>query len=395
MPKFVADSPIFEAPLPAPGESGAISVRPDRRIPSLDGLRAVASLMVLCYHFGPHIVRDQSRFDVLHRLPQLTWAGVDLFFVLSGFLISGILLDSRQSPRYFKVFYARRVFRIFPLYYLLLFAYICALAIYGNRTAELGRLFENPLSPWTYSLYFQNFAMTAAGSFGPIWLAGTWSLAVEEQFYLTLPVMIRKLTPKLLAWCVLGAFLGAPLLRAAIQKFRFVDPMGGYVLLPSRIDSLAAGVLITMLLRYRYRWIAGEERTIRFAVMAFLFIWIAYEYIPNPQAIRLAFIVHTGNAVAFAGILLVVLLSPLAPLSRFLSTPVMRELGNMAYSTYLFHPILLCIVFHVIKGHDPLLKNGGDLPVIGLALISTLILSWLSWRFFEKPLIRRGHQYQY
>ncbi len=351
--------------------------------------------MVLCYHFGPHIVRAQSPFHILHRLPQLTWAGVDLFFVLSGFLISGILLDSRQSPRYFKVFYARRVFRIFPLYYLVLCAYICALAICGNRTAELGRLFENPISPWAYLLYFQNFAMTAAGNFGPIWLAGTWSLAVEEQFYLTLPVMIRKLTPRFLGWCVLASFLGAPILRAVIQKFRFVDSMGGHVLLPSCIDSLAAGVLITMLLRYRYRWIAGEERRIRLAVMAFVLTWIAYEYIPNPQAIRLAFIVHTGNAIAFAGILLVVLLSPRNPLSRFLSTPAMRELGNMAYSTYLFHPILLCIVFRVIKGRDPLLRDAGDLPVVGAALISTLILSWLSWQFFEKPLIRRGHQYQY
>jgi peptidoglycan/LPS O-acetylase OafA/YrhL len=171
--------------------------------------------------------------------------------------------------------------------------------------------------------------------------------------------------------------------------------MGGYVLLPSRIDALAAGVLITMLLRYRYRWIAGEERWIRRAVMAFIVIWIAYEYIPNPHAIRLAFIVHTGNAIAFAGILLVVLLSPRAPLSRFLSTPAMRELGNMAYSTYLFHPILLCIAFRVIKGYDPLIKDAGDLPVVGIALLSTLILSWLSWRFFEKPLIGRGHQYQY
>jgi peptidoglycan/LPS O-acetylase OafA/YrhL len=383
------------APESASNEPGAVAVRADQRIPSLDGLRAVASLMVVAYHFGPHIVRTQSPFSFLHALPQLMWSGVDLFFVLSGFLIAGILLDARQSSNYFKVFYIRRAFRIFPLYYLVLFAYIGTVAILGERTGQLGRLFENPISPWAYLFYLQNFAMTSAAGFGPIWLAGSWSLAVEEQFYATLPLLIRKLNIRVLMRVVVATFFGAPILRAAIQKFRFIDPMAGHVLLPTCVDSLAAGVLVALLVRDHYSWITAKKRQIRWGTVACLLAWIGYQYMPNPQAIRLAFILRSGNAIVFAGVLLVILMHPKSAISRFLATQPMRQLGNMAYSTYLFHPILLCVAFRVMTGHDPELNGSSDLPALAAALLSTLALSFLSWRIFERPLLSVGHRYAY
>ncbi len=172
---------VKESALALAPESRSV-VRPDSRIPALDGLRGVASLMVLAYHFGPHIVRDdRSRYVFLHRIPPLWFEGVPLFFVLSGFLISGILVDARSSPRYFQTFYARRLFRIFPLYYLVLLGYGMMIALGQANTNA--RLFESPLPLWTYWLYLQNFAMAATNSFGAIWMAGSWSLAVEEQFY--------------------------------------------------------------------------------------------------------------------------------------------------------------------------------------------------------------------
>jgi peptidoglycan/LPS O-acetylase OafA/YrhL len=370
-------------------------VRPDTRIPALDGLRALASLMVVFYHFGPHIVRAESEFSFLRALPRLAWAGVDLFFVLSGFLISSILLGSRGSPRYFRTFYARRAYRIFPLYYLTLLAYIAATVVVGDHAAEFGRLFENPIPAWTYLFYVQNVAMTAAGSFGPIWLAGTWSLAIEEQFYLLLPAIVRWTTPKGLCRLAVCSLLAAVVVRAAIQKFRFWDPIGGYVLLPARMDALAAGVLIALLVHYRQQWIAGRERRIRQYVLGFLLLWMGYEYLPNPQAIRLAFVVHTGDALAFAGILLVVLTSSGSSFAKFLSTRWMRGLGNMAYSTYLFHPIVLCMVFRLMKGYDPVLVSVGDLTPLAVALAMSLALSWLSWNVFERPLVAQGHRSRY
>lgn len=163
--------PDFANPAPV---RAASSLGLNGRIPALDGLRAVASLMVVFCHFGPHIVRSStSEFTFLHLLPRSGGEGVELFFVLSGFLISGILVNARNSPRYFRTFYIRRALRIFPLYYLVLATYVAAVLLLGVRAASLGRLFENPLPIWTYFLYVQNFAMAAGSSFGAIWMAGS------------------------------------------------------------------------------------------------------------------------------------------------------------------------------------------------------------------------------
>src|ERR1051326_3258085 len=130
------------------------AVKADARIPALDGLRAIASLTVVFYHFFPHIARDwTSPFWALQNLPRHGDEGVNLFFVLSGFLISGILVNARDSPRYFSTFYVRRAWRIFPLYYLVLGAYVVALAVAGPGSAALGRLLAPQLPLWTYFLY--------------------------------------------------------------------------------------------------------------------------------------------------------------------------------------------------------------------------------------------------
>src|SRR5204863_878609 len=128
----------------------------------------------------------------------------------------------KESPRYFRTFYARRAFRIFPLYYIIFLAYALAIAILGSRPLALGRLFESPLPTWTYAVYLQNFAMAAANSYGPIWMAGSWSLAIEEQFYFTLPAIIRYVGSHGLFRLTLAVIVGAPVLRALIQKFKFV-----------------------------------------------------------------------------------------------------------------------------------------------------------------------------
>ncbi len=370
-------------------------VRPDQRIPALDGLRAIASLMVVFYHFGPHIVRNGGPFSFLHWLPETVWQGVDLFFVLSGFLIASILFEVRESPHYFKTFYARRAFRLLPLYYLVLLGYVAAVGILGERTRELGRLFENPLGLATFFFYAQNFAMTAAGSFGPTWLAGTWSLAVEEQFYFTLPLMIRRFTTRTMWRMVFAGFLGALFLRGAINKFKFLPVIGAYVLLPARLDSLAAGVFVAMLVRYRYDLIARRARLIRRGTIVAAVVWMIWECVPNPQSIRLHFIAYSAWATIFAGLLLSVLVSPDTRLSRFLSVPWMRELGNMAYSTYMLHGIALCIVFRIWRGCDPQLDSLADLPPLGVALILALLASWVSWRFFERKMLVIGRNYRY
>jgi peptidoglycan/LPS O-acetylase OafA/YrhL len=164
-----------------------------KRFPELDGLRGIAILMVLLEHYvaestyGP----KGSLSFMLSRVSRLGWTGVDLFFVLSGFLIGGILFDFRNSPNYMKTFYMRRVYRILPIYYLWLALYVIV--------GLVGSMWIAPYHPGAfamsvpiavYVLFFQNFIFPPISRFGTYFVGPTWSLAVEEQFYLV--ALLRK-----------------------------------------------------------------------------------------------------------------------------------------------------------------------------------------------------------
>ena len=374
------------------------SLRPlvtaDSRIPALDGLRGIASLMVLALHFGPRIVPEaDSSFLFLRRIPPFWLEGVDLFFVLSGFLISGILVDVRKSPRYFTTFYARRIFRIFPLYYVVLLGY--GLAIILGHADSTTWLFESPLPYWSYVLYVQNFAMASANSFGPWWMAASWSLAIEEQFYLTLPAIIRRVNDRGLFRLAILGLAAAPILRALIQRFKFLPGLANYVLLPTRVDALAVGVLVMLLWRHRGPWLRIHRNRIAWGTFGAVLAWTLYPYLPNPHAIRLAFVNYTINGLVFGAILLSLLIFPMSAAGRLLSTRFMRNLGNMAYSTYLFHPILLCVVFRVLRSKDPVLTDLADLVPVAVAAMITFGLAWISWSQFESRLLRIGHKFHY
>jgi peptidoglycan/LPS O-acetylase OafA/YrhL len=162
------------------------------RVPELDGIRGCAILLVIVWHYiaceihatPPGIVRSY-----LVSALSLTVSGVDLFFVLSGFLIAGILLDNRSASNYFRVFYVRRVCRIFPLYFLVLGMFVAFVALGATQSSRLSWIFHDPLPLWSYATFTQNVFMGLRGDFGPFWLGMTWSLAVEEQFYCFIPFL--------------------------------------------------------------------------------------------------------------------------------------------------------------------------------------------------------------
>jgi peptidoglycan/LPS O-acetylase OafA/YrhL len=237
--------------------------------------------------------------------------------------------------------------------------------------------------------------MTAFNTFGPVWLAGTWSLAIEEQFYLLLPAVVRLVSPQTLwrtCWIACGAAL---LLRVVIAKFRLTSPMGAYVLLPARMDTLAAGVIVAYALRYRRDVIDRLRGWWPRLAVGLGFAWAVYPYFSNAYSIRLAVIDHTVNALLFALVLLSLVILPASRISRFLSIGWMREIGNLAYSTYLFHPILLGLTFRLLKGNDPLLGSRGDLAPLAVAAVATLAIALCSWHLFEKPLLKVGHRFSY
>src|ERR1035438_3416002 len=198
-------------------------------VPQLDGLRGIAILAVLLYHLG-------GRFPALHVefATIYGFAGVDLFFVISGFLITGILLDSVGSEHYFRNFYVRRMLRIWPLYFALLaFVFILLPMVVP---ALRGRIFAQ-CHPWqSYLVFAQNFFVRDFG-IGPVGV--TWSLAIEEQFYLVWPLLLFLLPRKVLPAFLIGIVLLSPVVRAVAQ-LHGASPTTLYTRTIFRLDAISA-----------------------------------------------------------------------------------------------------------------------------------------------------------
>ena len=179
-------------------------------MPAIDGLRAFAVLAVLLVHF-PY-PGHYALFRTLHltRAADAGWVGVDLFFVISGFLITGILLDSKGSPHYFRNFYIRRALRIWPLYYAVLF-FVLVVYPFVHPT---GSMVHQTASWFYYVFYIQNFVL-----YGSRLLGVTWSLAVEEQFYTTWPVVVSMLSRKNFQRLVFMLLLAAPIIRIIVRPY--------------------------------------------------------------------------------------------------------------------------------------------------------------------------------
>ena len=202
------------------------------RIPELDGLRGLAiGLVILCHYVANADHRQLGIWP--HRILTgftFGWSGVDLFFVLSGFLIGGILLEAREAPHYFRAFYMRRVHRILPVYYVwvLLFAGLVMWGLWvapGSLGATKADLREVPI----HLLFLQNL-QTGLPGLTWMWLAVAWSLAVEEQFYLVMPLMIRWLNSRTTMWVLVMVICGAPLFRLLVFECDFTGYDGYHVL---------------------------------------------------------------------------------------------------------------------------------------------------------------------
>ncbi len=374
------------------------------RIPALDGLRGIAILLVLLRHaiFGVTSVQGietHSRFtNFVIACGQLSWSGVDLFFVLSGFLIGGILLDVRSSPRYFQTFYIRRAYRILPLYFLIIGLSLFPHLLAQFSAARAAHTTPLPLPWWSYATFTQNFWMAARGVFGPSGMGITWSLAIEEQFYLTIPLLIRNVRPRNLGIVLLMVIACAPWLRVLLHSSMMDPGLASYVLMPTRADALCLGVLAALLVRNTEVWAwLQSHRSILWSATAVLFGGIVYMTWQGYDA--LSFPMTTWGfswlAAFYTGVLLIAVTSSRGWLPRLLQNPSLMRLGTLAYCSYLVHVAILNALRHPLKAHFPQFPVATWLVggILGIAL--TLAVASLSYRYFERPLLRRGHEYSY
>lgn len=355
------------------------------RVPELDGIRGAAIIaVVVAHYFG----------EVPHGVRALTagWLGVELFFVLSGFLIGGILIDNKSSERLFSTFYVRRAFRIVPIYYVVLTGALLLLHCFGEAHRTWA---SSSLAPAAYYTYTQNIVMAVSGAQDGFWLLPTWTLAVEEQFYLILPLIIA-FTPANAAPRIAGAaILSGPVLRAAALALGPQHAIAAYTLLICRWDALFLGVLAA----YAYRDGRILEYLRRKDRLQWICLGAAWAVVATSAVDRFrgtALFPTLGfffAALCFASLLLLAVTG--APMRRYFVSVTLRRIGTISYGLYLVHQPLLGLTHGVFLNARPDIGTPVQLAVTVLAGALSLGVAALSWRFFESPLIAFGHRWDY
>ncbi|APH71490.1 acyltransferase family protein [Aquibium oceanicum] len=349
----------------------------EKRSQPIDVLRGIAIVSVIIWHaFAPHMMQW---YPWSAKLFKLTWAGVDLFFVISGFLIGSILLRYRTSSSYFLAFYGRRFFRIFPLYAVtLIIAYL-----YGGT--------KEPF--WALATFTQNVLWAIEGRFGDAWTGVTWSLAVEEQFYLVVPLLILLISPKQLPWVLIPLVIAAPLLRLAIWA------TGGgpftsvyyavYLMLPTRMDGLFLGVLLAWLLLEPRRsdWLMSHRVGVK-SVSAILLLGCAAMSIAEWSSASRGMILGGYTWIALTAASVVLLAATTKRQVSVLLTPLAAA-GIGCFSLYLLHiPLGVILLYSIDWAAFPL----HPLPFFVARAISLVIAAYICWHLIEKPNIAIGHR---
>jgi peptidoglycan/LPS O-acetylase OafA/YrhL len=315
-------------------------------IPALDGIRGIAVLMVIAYHLIPF---------------PLGWMGVDLFFVLSGFLITSILIDTKDAPNYFSNFIIKRSLRIFPLYFGVLILY------FSPFVAFKGLVLAKDAFP--YLLYLQNIKFTISNSWPTNYLYPLnhfWSLAIEEQFYVIFPFIVYVTPFKNLGKLCLGIVS-----IAILSRLYFIfqsNQVGPYAFTVCRADALALGAYAAYYVRRR-NYIYSI-----LLVCATMIIIVQISLNRNFTDLIYQSFGYTVNSIFFA-LLLIASLSRDFKLASIFRSPVLRHVGKYSYGLYIFHHIYYTQLEYLL----PKYFNFSQTRLI--VIISTLVLTYLTARF--------------
>ncbi|OGV64982.1 MAG: hypothetical protein A3K19_16415 [Lentisphaerae bacterium RIFOXYB12_FULL_65_16] len=371
-------------------------------IPALDGLRGIAIILVLIVHFfheeffvqtGSHLIIG----PVLTKLALIGTDGVELFFVLSGFLITGILLDSRDDAHYFRNFYMRRVLRIFPLYYATLVAIFVVAPLFLQFDPAAERIVRLQVWLWAYlsNLPFLGRPWDDSSVF---MLGHFWSLCVEEHYYLVWPAIVHIVRPKRLPWVCLGAMVLGVSCRAGYVFLGNDAPWLFRWQSLTHLDGLALGSLIAVLVRDQTR-LDRHGEWFRVALRGCLVLGAAYlalSAVPRAwQATLWPYRIFKETVTAgLCGCVLAVALRnrPCGLLSAVLENPVLRSFGKYSYGLYVIHGVLRPQLWRLFSIERLIRLCGSEIlaQVLHLCLCTAVCFALAvgSFHLYEAPFLR-------
>ncbi|MGB7266766.1 MAG: acyltransferase [Terracidiphilus sp.] len=333
-------------------------------LPELDGLRGLAILWVVLYHCKPRLVGTW-----IYGVSLWGWAGVSLFFALSGFLITSILLTTRDKPHYFHNFHARRALRIWPVYLLVL------IVVYLNAPWFIGPTVWEAIKTapwWAYLLCVQNlFHLTLPPALEP-----TWALAIEEQYYFVWAPLVRFLRrPWMLAATLCGALVCSPALR--LGHHSWLTPTHTLI----HLDGLALGSLLAL-----------GMHTLPLSRRAWLGLGIGGIVVGFAAAATVAggtAFLDSALAVGFAGMVLAAIASTGArnPLSATLRSGPLAFYGRISYGLYMIH-ISVFIFFGWFDLRMDRYGVAGNLAVVAFRLAVSTLAATALWYGFESQILK-------
>jgi len=385
-------------------------------IPELNGLRGVAILMVLWYHCtrsyrsgleidpafrlsAGALVGDGTGHgfgtDFLYQLAGAGWQGVDLFFVLSGFLITGILIDTKHKASSLTAFYYRRALRIFPVYFLTLAILYVVIPTFTDLGSRYPEAIDRQAFDWTYTTNFK-LAVSDLPS-NQQWNRLTvhfWSLAIEEQFYLLWPFLVTLLSTrafKRMCYGLIAAHIIVRIYYAVHAPGLLVNHHDDVALYFVRYDALVAGALLAVWVRDPAVTADHVVRRARVVLWASLAAFSTQVLIAGKVRTPLLYLVgYPVNAALGAALVALAACSdPRTRLARVLRAPMLGGIGTISYALYLVHPML---VFCFEPAYDAMAHSLP--PIVALVLMSLLVLTVAlaiavtSWTVLERPLLR-------
>jgi peptidoglycan/LPS O-acetylase OafA/YrhL len=351
----------------------------ERRVVALDGLRGLMTILVIVSHYFGEVPNGL-------RATILGWLAVDMYFALSGYLIGKLILERQQHANFFAVFYLRRICRTIPAYLVTVFVVFGLLTLIEQPWIDADVRF--PL--WSYLSFNQNFFMVATDGIGAHWLAPTWTLAVEEHFYLLVPALIVFVSSRSLITVLLAIVLGAVLLRVAIYRLDCLPDMAALVLLPSRADILVCGILAAV--AFKTGGIPWDriELSLRVTPILMLVCMFGLKLLDNGSFETIGPLLA---AIGCATFILTIVHG--APEAKRFHSQVLRFFGNNAYCLYRTHLPVLGLMHGLVLGSKPDMATPGQWLVTVAALPVCTLVGWSMTRLIEEPITAYGRSWRW